>query len=296
MTVKEVNGGSVRFNESGMLFLDSNGNPFTGIGRFCTGTAKDGQTVRFNQPWDVIPAVFAFPISLQTSITGYTNADLYQYISAENVSTSGFDIACRTILKSGSNDTHHEGLLVNPGEFDIPKGGITTTVTWSANIPKAASVLNIDGSLLAGGYKTKPQSLEYSGSGGQTIDGKSYEVYGDLEVLLDNQSILKKSNYSYYSYESGSAYAATGLPTGVNVEGKSNIKFVATLRYMFYYVEYGREKKENDRSPSDDTTTSSYSGLKINSYGFNVYSDKTICQGTAGFIAIDPNTVPYSTS
>lgn len=296
MTVKEVNGGSVRFNESGMFFLDSNGNPFSGIGRFCTGTAKDGQTVRFNQPWDVIPTVFAFPISLQTSITGYTNANLYQYISAENVSASGFDIACRTILKSGSNDTHHEGRLVNPGEFDIPEGGITKTVTWSINIPKEASVLNIDGSLLAGGYKTKPRSLQISGAGSQTVDGKSYEVYGDLEVLLDNQSILKKSNYSYYSYESGSAHATTGLPTGVNVEGKSNIEFVATLRYIFYYVEYGREKKNNAKSPSDDTTMSSYSGLKINSYGFNVNSDKTICQGTAGFIAIDPNTVPYSVS
>jgi hypothetical protein len=296
MTVEELRGGSVQFNESGMIFLDSNGNPFSGVGRFCAGTAKDGQTVRFNHPWDVIPTVFAFPISLQTSITGYTNANLYQYISAENVSTSGFDIACRTILKSGSNDAHNEGSLVNPGKFDIPKGGITKTVTWSASIPEAASVFNIDGSLLAGGYKTKPQSLQYSGSGGSTLNGESYEVYGDLEVLLDNQSILKKSNYSYYSYESGSAYAATGLPTGVNVEGKSNIKFVATLRYIFYIVDYGSEKKTNVNSSSGDATWSSYSGLKINSYGFNVNSDKTICQGTAGFIAIDPNTVPYSVS
>ena len=73
-------------------------------------------------------------------------------------------------------------------------------------------------------------------------------TYGDLEIFLDGQSIFKKSNYSYYSYESGGAYANTSLPTGINVEGKSNITLVATLRYMFYYVEYGRETKDNDKS------------------------------------------------
>ena len=39
-----------------------------------------------------------------------------------------------------------------------------------------------------------------------------------------------------------------------------------------------------------------YSYGKLTSYRTNLDSDITVCQGTAGFIAIDPNTVPYSVS
>jgi hypothetical protein len=35
---------------------------------------------------------------------------------------------------------------------------------------------------------------------------------------------------------------------------------------------------------------------KLTSYRTNLDSDVTVCHGTAGFIAIDPNTVPYSVS
>lgn len=296
LSVSQNNGTCTKFNKSGMIFVDSKGNSFSGIGRFCTGTADDGQMVRFDNPWDIIPVVFTFPVSLQTSITGYTNADLYQYIRAENVSASGFRVACRTILKSGSNGYQLVNSLINPGQFDIPKGGITKTITWSTNIPNTASVFYIDGSLVAHGYDEKPRSLQISGAGSQTIDGKAYEVWGDLEILSDNQSIFKQSNYSYYSYESGGSYSATSLPTGLSVAGKSNIKFVATLRYIYYQVDYDRRRKHTFNSPSGDTAIASYSGLKINSYSFNTTSDQIICRGTAGFIAVDPNTVPYSVS
>ena len=296
LSVSQNNGTCTKFNKSGMIFVDSKGNSFSGIGRFCTGTADDGQMVRFDNPWDIIPVVFTFPVSLQTSITGYTNANLYQYIRAENVSASGFRVACRTILKSGSNGYQLVNSLINPGEFDIPKGGITKTITWSTNIPNTASVFYIDGSLVAHGYHEKPRSLQISGAGSQTIDGKAYEVWGDLEILSDNKSIFKQSNYGYYSYESGGAYSATSLPTGLSVAGKSNIKFVATLRYIYYQVEYGTGRKRTFHSPSGDTAIASYSGLKINSYRFNTTSDQIICRGTAGFIAVDPNTVPYSVS
>ena len=39
-----------------------------------------------------------------------------------------------------------------------------------------------------------------------------------------------------------------------------------------------------------------YSGGKLTSYRTNLNTDVTVCRGTAGFIAIDPNTVPYTTS
>lgn len=40
----------------------------------------------------------------------------------------------------------------------------------------------------------------------------------------------------------------------------------------------------------------STSGGKLTSYRTNLDGDVTVCQGTAGFIAIDPNTVSYTVS
>lgn len=40
----------------------------------------------------------------------------------------------------------------------------------------------------------------------------------------------------------------------------------------------------------------STSGGKLTSYRTNLDGDATVCQGTAGFIAIDPNTVSYTVS
>ena len=102
MTVKETNGSSVQFGQNGMSFIDSNGHPFAGIGRFCTGIVNDGQTVKFANPWDITPAVFLFPIRLQTSAVGYTNINMYQDVEAINVSENGFTAVCKSVLKAGS--------------------------------------------------------------------------------------------------------------------------------------------------------------------------------------------------
>ena len=85
-----------------MEFHDSNGNEFAMVGAMIMGTVKDGQWIKFTNPWKTVPNVIVTPISLQTAIAGFSSTNLYLDCRAQNITTNGFQCVCRTVLKSGS--------------------------------------------------------------------------------------------------------------------------------------------------------------------------------------------------
>ena len=89
MTVTGTNGSSIQFGQNGMTFKDSLNNTFAALGRFCTGVANDGDTVKFASAWDVVPTVLLFPNQLQTSAVGYTNVNIFQHIEPLNITKEG---------------------------------------------------------------------------------------------------------------------------------------------------------------------------------------------------------------
>ena len=102
MTVNKTDGSSVIIDGRGMTFKGRNGGEFASLGAFMVGVAHDGQYVKFNQRWDRVPSVFVSPVRLQTSVAGFTNANIYQQVGATEVSQDGFRINCRTVLGAGS--------------------------------------------------------------------------------------------------------------------------------------------------------------------------------------------------
>ena len=87
-----TNGSYTLFNEEGMNFYDSNGVKFAGVGRFMIGVAKDGQYIKFTQPWDITPSVIVIPQQLQTSVAGYSTLDLDIISNALELSKKGFRV------------------------------------------------------------------------------------------------------------------------------------------------------------------------------------------------------------
>lgn len=273
LTVTGDNGTSVVFDDQGMSFKDSLGNRFAGIGRFCTGLVNDGDTVRFNNPWDVIPSVFVFPTNLQTSAVGYSNVDILQQVSATNVSKNGFSVICRSILKSGSNDfvslnkqvfsarypnTSHQQNFTSEYTFSVPTTATTVTVEYNATI-------NIYGSTTTGNNG----GVKYGGHGIIWITWKSGSTVLASEELVNE-----------IEYRGSSTNRALNLQKTLNFKNISSI----TMHVRGFF-----ENKGGARGGAGGTVT-------INNYHLNTNVDTIIAHGSAGFIAVDPNTCAFTVS
>ena len=282
MTVKETSGSSVQFGQSGMSFIDSNGHAFAGIGRFCTGTVNDGQTVKFANSWDVTPAVFLFPIRLQTSAVGYTNINMYQDVEAINVSKEGFTAVCKSVLKAGSGASFPLSWTCtgakNAGDVIVynnaPASYHTENYSYNINIPTTATHIWITGEVAACRHR-------YFSSYNDTI---GWVAADKVSITISTNTGEKQEHANY-------------------LDGGSGTDFILVNNHGFYRATAGFTFDMAVSNVSTVTVTFSFYGEcysvsygKLTSYRTNLDSDVTVCQGTAGFIAIDPNTVPYSIS
>lgn len=280
MIVKEEGGSSVQFGQSGMSFIDSNGHTFAGIGRFCTGIVNDGQTVKFANSWDVIPSVFLFPIRLQTSAVGYTNINMYQDVEAINVSKEGFTAVCKSILKAGS------GANI-PLSWECKASGKTDNdgierYTYNIEVPTTATHIWIAGEASA------TRLHHYYNHGSSFSDYQAIDV---TSVTLSTNTGVKQE---YPNYVSGKEGTIVG-------ERSTNTYYRAVKAFTFdmplsnvstVTVTFSIQGHTGGQAGPFFST----SGGKLTSYRTNLDGNVTVCQGTAGFIAIDPNTVSYTVS
>lgn len=275
MTVKETNGGSVQFSQNGMSFIDSNGHAFAGIGRFCTGIVNDGQTVKFANPWDITPTVFLFPIRLQTSAVGYTNINMYQDVEAINVSKNGFTAVCKSVLKAGSGSNIPVSWSCS-GSGPRPYNYHTETYSYNINIPTTVTHIWVSGEISA--YRRDYWHTDKNGSDWWDT------IYDKGSITISTNTGIKQTHTNYV--DGGNWVKVSEYPDTRYYRATSSFVFdmdvsnVSTITVTFSF--YG------------PCFSDSYG--KVTSYRTNLNSDVTVCRGTAGFIAIDPNTVPYSVS
>lgn len=269
MTVKETNGSSVLFGENGMSFVDSNGHTFAGIGRFCTGIVNDGQTVKFANPWDITPTVFLFPIRLQTSAVGYTNINMYQDVEAINVSANGFTAVCKSVLKAGSGAVIPLSWSYHP-EWGHPS---SPSYSYNINVPTTATHIWISGEVgdCYADYHDADNSDYHTERDitSVTIKTNTGKIQKHPEVAKHgHRNLLRESDSADYYIISQS------FMFDMDLSNDSVVTVTFSIKGTGFVYSYG----------------------KLISYRTNLDSDVTICRGTAGFIAVDPNTVPYTVS
>ena len=273
MTVKEESGSSVQFGKSGMSFIDSNGHTFAGIGRFCTGIVNDGQTVKFANPWDVVPSVFLFPVRLQTSAVGYTNINMYQDVEAINVSKEGFTAVCRSVLKAGSGANIPVSWEMGGQEW-ITSDVETLVYKYNINIPTTVTHIWVSGEISACGKY-------YSGSTEHNMHHWVQSDVGSVTISTNTGQTQVHSDYVNGRHGAGTKGGSyTYFIDTKNFTFDMDVSNVSTVTVSFSFSKYPYKA----------------SRAKMISYRTNLDSDVTVCQGTAGFIAIDPNTVSYTVS
>lgn len=277
LTCKTSSRGSVIFNSSGMIFKDSLNNTFAALGRFCTGVVNDGDTVKFASAWDVVPTVFLFPNQLQTSAVGYTNVNIWQHIEPLNITKEGFKVCCQSVLKAGSGGSF--AINAKFADWDLAKYNSGQTFSYTLNVPTTATkaVLNLVG--------------EANGATFVERWDEDWLKYPYDAVLYVKFEVDGKMYSDFVQIGKGDAG-----PSSVNYQKKINLnnnsKITITAKFRAFYTGAGKDQETNDTDGEGDEDVNGYCTLQ--SYSVDTASDSVIARGTAGFIAIDPNSCPYT--
>lgn len=278
MTVTGKNGSSIQFGQNGMIFKDSLNNTFAALGRFCTGIANDGDTVKFASAWDVVPTVFLFPNQLQTSAVGYTNVNIWQHIEPLNITKEGFKVCCQSVLKAGSGGS----FVVNTkiADWNLANNKSGQTYTYKLNVPTTATKAQINLSSVLYGYTKKTHWSDGDDSGWD---------YDDYDTVLYAKFAVDGTTYSDFveiGRSSGDGSTNPNFSKQINLNNNSEIAIILMFKGFDYHPTL---------IPGGQGYYSEMKGTcTLQSYSLDAASDSVIAHGTAGFIAIDPNSCPYT--
>lgn len=276
MTVTGANGSSIQFGQNGMTFKDSLNNTFAALGRFCTGVVNDNDVVKFANAWDVVPTVFLFPIQLQTATVGYENVNIWQHVEPLSVSKEGFTACCQSVLRAGSG-----GNFVVNHQFASWRGDTDGNDKWysyTLNLPANISKISVTCQMTGECYTSRYDAGDSDGH--EYVDDSNITTFY-LQWRVDGKIVVPK--YNAWEYEGEIRYQYT---TGSANESKTfslNNNSTITCEVCFH------GESEYDSNPHG-----SRGRVSIVSYTCNTSSDMVIAHGTAGFIAIDPNSCPYT--
>lgn len=273
MTVTGANGSSIQFGQNGMTFKDSLNNTFAALGRFCTGVANDGDTVKFANAWDVVPTVFLFPNQLQTSAVGYTNVNIWQHIEPLNITKEGFKVCCQSVLKAGSGGS----FVVNTkiADWNAKTNGSGKVISYTLSVPTTATKIQIN---LIIGLTAETERDKWDDEWWYTYNWST----ADIQWLVDNAIYSDYSQVAKKEGGDGETFTYTNVSKVISLNGNSQIKI--NIRFRGFD---GDTKKESNYEMFNGTCT-------LQSYSLDAASDSVIAHGTAGFIAIDPNSCPYT--
>lgn len=106
-------GSKVIFNNSGMSFIDKNGNPYNIVNQTCIGTAKHGQHITFANEWPSVPNVMVFPMQIVTSNPIYSTSEVTFHCYAANITTKGFDMKCYAGISNADGVQSFNAPIIN---------------------------------------------------------------------------------------------------------------------------------------------------------------------------------------
>ena len=102
MTCTDSKGTTIQFGQDGMTSKDKNGNSFAILSQCMMGVAKNGQYVKFANPWTEIPVVIITPQNVQTNNPDYSTSKVRLHCYAEDISVNGFRVRAYSGIAEGA--------------------------------------------------------------------------------------------------------------------------------------------------------------------------------------------------
>lgn len=95
-------GMTIQFGQDGMTSKDKNGNKFSILAQCMMGVAKNGQYVKFANPWTETPVVIITPQNVQTNNPAYSTSQVRLHCYADEVSVNGFRMRAYSGIANGA--------------------------------------------------------------------------------------------------------------------------------------------------------------------------------------------------
>ena len=296
LTVRGSDGSYVVHGSSGMEFHDGNGNTFAMVGAVVMGTVKDGQWVRFTKPWKTVPNVIVTPISLQTSIAGYTSTNLYLDCRPQNVTVNGFQAVCRTVLKAGSGGTIPVNKAASRSFSDLSNHDFAGVKTYTYDIseikvPDKATKVTINSSWTINNIFDSEWESDNDGD----HDWYNYyfgDIFVDLRIDVNGSTVKtkrigtslgrKEDYFKDNKYGNDSEVITVNSGDTIKIYGVFSVQTVK--RGDFGRIEYYEGFGNGDAS------------YTLTNYSFNTTADAPLASGNAFFLCTDKHNSPYTIS
>lgn len=286
-------GSKVVFNNSGMSFIDKNGNPYNIVNQTCIGVAKHNQHVKFLQEWPSTPSVSVFPMAIVTSNPVYSTSEVTFHCYATNITPSGFDMKCYAGIKNANGVIPVNSVLIDkkagrkPGISVDSEGDNGHTWTWE-NTWQTTAPLDGNSSInIFSTHKAGPGTNDPNGSF-QIWMNSTYYVYvnGTLATSVSHDFGGIEFNI-YYGDHSNVTIRYTG-----DYEYNGNLNFYASRGQTIQVKEVhnGKITAGHGRGWYEHITT-------IKSITFSFTGEQAIdSNGVGGFIATIGNNNNYTVS
>lgn len=102
MSCTDSNGTTIQFGQDGMTSMDKNGNRFSILSQCMMGVARNGQYVKFANPWTESPTVIVAPQNIQTNNPAYSTSTVRLHCYADEVSVNGFRMRAYSGIANGA--------------------------------------------------------------------------------------------------------------------------------------------------------------------------------------------------
>lgn len=282
-------GSKVVFNNSGMSFIDKNGNPYNIVNQTCMGVAKHNQHVKFSQEWPSTPSVSVFPMEIVTSNPVYSTSEVTFHCYATNITTSGFDMKCYAGIKNANGVVPVNSVLIdkkagrNPGIPVDSEGDNGHTWTWENTWQTTAP--------LDGNSSINIFSTHKAGAGREDANG-SFQIWmNSTYYVYVNGTLATSVSHDFGGIEfdiyDGGAIHYTG-----DYEYNGNLNFYASRGQTIQVKEVhnGKITAGHGRGWYEHITT-------IKSITFSFTGEQAIdSNGVGGFIATIGNNNNYTVS
>ena len=195
-------GMTIQFGQDGMTSKDKNGNKFSILAQCMMGVAKNGQYVKFANPWTESPTVIVTPQNIQTNNPAYSTSKVRLHCYADEVTVNGFRMRAYSGIADGAGSlaknqrcgTMTWTIWRSSSYRNLSTDFGSRSISFDVSMPSNASSVVLHGRLRTNAHfkwpemkipnSTKYQKLEVKCNGTTTYSGVLWNS-GDGEVGVD---------------------------------------------------------------------------------------------------------------
>ncbi|WP_302610669.1 phage tail protein [uncultured Mitsuokella sp.] len=214
-------GMTIQFGQDGMTSKDKNGNKFSILAQCMMGVAKNGQYVKFSNPWTESPTVIVTPQNIQTNNPAYSTSKVRLHCYADEVTVNGFRMRAYSGIADGAGSlvknqrcgTMTWTIWRSNSYRNLSADFGSRSISFDVSMPSNASSVVFHGRLRTNAHfkwpqlkipnSTKYQKLEVKCNGTTTYSGVLWNS-GDGGVGVD------KNTDTYTTVTSNSMSVAQG--------------------------------------------------------------------------------------